>query len=323
MPKIKSSRKKNTRTKTTKRKVVGECLIPPRVPDEALNQFAFKRNDEEARRIADYVEWQSRKDKEHVTFLEKIQTEFVFGRAHDCWNVHTNKSQWWVITGPTNLYSQALFPSLDYTLSFHIGLMARVTAEHKGTQDDRLADRMAAAFRRWEQAAEALDQSKESEEVQAVGMRCREALLAFVRSASNPGMVPTGENIPQASNFVRWAELIAEAVGQGSKNERIRGYLKALARESWQLVSWLTHAADATRDDGAIALNATHTVLEDFGTALIRHERQTPERCGRCGSLKLITLYRPELEVDGAVCQSCGWEKLPAEEPEEPERGGQ
>ncbi|MGC2210397.1 MAG: hypothetical protein WA532_09840 [Candidatus Korobacteraceae bacterium] len=317
MAKTKAPQKRSARIKRTSKKVVGECLIPPRVPNEALNQFAFKRNDEEAQRIADYVEWQSRKDKEHVTFLEKIQTEYVFGQAHDCWNVHTNKSQWWVITGPTNLYSQALFPSLDYTLSFHIGLMARVTSEHKGTEDVRLADRVAAAFRRWEQAAESLDQSTESEDVQAVGMRCREALLAFVRSVSNPSMVPTGEDVPQASNFVRWSELIAETVAQGSRNERIRGYLKALAKESWQLVSWLTHAANATRDDGTIALDATHAVMEAFGTALIRHERQAPERCGRCGSLKLTTLYRPELQFDGAVCQSCGWEKLPPGEPDD------
>ncbi len=316
MPKF---QKRSARTKANERKVVGKCVIPPRVPDEVLNQFAFKRNDKEAQQIADYVEWQSRKDNEHVTFLEKIQTEFVFGQAHDCWNVHTNKSQWWVITGPTNLYSQALFPSLDYTLSFHIGLMARVSAAHKGTEDDRLADRMAAAFRRWEQAAEALDQSTESEEVQAVGMRCREALLAFIRSASSPSMVPNGEERPQASNFIRWSELIAETVAQGRENERIRGYLKGLAKESWQLLGWLTHAANATRGDGMIALNATHATLEAFGAALLRHERQTPDRCGRCGSLKLIVLYRPELQVDGAVCQSCGWEKLPTEQPDAPE----
>ena len=95
-----------------------------------------------------------------------------------------------------------------------------------------------------------------------------------------------------------------------------RSYLKSLAKESWQLVSWLTHAANATRGDGLIALNATHTTLEAFGAALLRHERETPERCGRCGSLRLIVLYRPELQADGAVCQSCGWEKLPTGEPD-------
>ncbi len=47
------------------------------------------------------------------------------GRDHDVWDVHTDKDRWWVVTNPTNLYSQTLMPSLDYTLSFDVGLMAR------------------------------------------------------------------------------------------------------------------------------------------------------------------------------------------------------
>jgi hypothetical protein len=175
MPKAKSpaKRKPSAKRVQTKPEVDGNCLIPPRVSDEVLKHFKYKGSDEEAQQIIDYVEWQSRKDKEHVTFLEKVQTEYVLGAAHDCWNVHTNKEQWWVITGPTNLYSQALFPSLDYTISFHLGVMLRLNSERTGTEDARLGDRLAAAFRRWEQAAQALDESKESEDIQAVGMRCR------------------------------------------------------------------------------------------------------------------------------------------------------
>jgi hypothetical protein len=147
------------------------CVIPPQVKDEALNRFKFDAgNEHEADRIAKYVEWQCQKDAERVTYLEKLRTENVFGADYDCWNVRTDKEQYWVITHPTNLYSQNLFPSLDYTLSFHIGLMARVQSQRNGASEERVGDRLAAAFRRWEQAAEALDASKESEEVQAVGI---------------------------------------------------------------------------------------------------------------------------------------------------------
>src|SRR6266542_1775601 len=316
MPKAKPPTKRKSSAKRAKPKPHADegCLIPPRVPDEVLKHFKYKGNEQEAQQIADYVEWQSRKDKEHVTFLENVQTEYVLGEAHDCWNVHTNKGQWWVITGPTNLYSQALFPSLDYTISFHLGLMLRLNSERTGTEDARLGDRLAAAFRRWEQAARALDESKESEEVQAVGMRCRETLLAFIRSVGTPQMVPTGEEAPQASNFVDWSKLIADNIARGSHNERIRGYLKALAKETWQLVGWLTHAVNATRHDGTMVVDATHAVLEAFGTALIRDERQAVERCGRCGSLRLTALYNPEFRTDGTVCLSCGWEFLPDQE---------
>src|SRR3546814_1175773 len=95
-----------------------------------------------SREIVDYIEWQCNKKREHeleetgntelveefVQHAEKIKTERVMGTDYSVWDVHTNLNRWWVITNPTNLYSQVLMPSLDYTLSFHIGLMARVQA---------------------------------------------------------------------------------------------------------------------------------------------------------------------------------------------------
>jgi hypothetical protein len=203
MPKAKKSVSRKSSAKTTSKKVDGDCLIPPRVANAAINQFAFRRDDPEAQHIVEYVEWQCEKDKERVTFLEKVLTEHVMGVANNCWNVHTNKRQWWVIDGQfTNLYAPKLFPSLDYLWSFHLGLMLRMESERTGTEDPRLRDRLAAALRKWEQAAQALDASSESEEVQAVGMRCRETLLAFIRSVSDPTMVPRDTETPQAANFV-------------------------------------------------------------------------------------------------------------------------
>lgn len=206
----------------------------------------------------------------------------------------------------TNLYSQKLFPSLDYLLSFHLGLALRVNSERTGTEDPRMRDRLATALRKWEQAAQALDASSESEEVQAVGVRCRETLLAFIRSVSNPTMVSSGAEKPQAANFIKWSELVANDLAYGSRNERIRGYLKALAKETWELVNWLTHTANASKVEGMMAIDATKAVLDAYGAVLIRHERKMPERCGRCASLRLQLVYMPELENDTAICQTCG-----------------
>lgn len=97
-------------------------VIPPSVSDEALNLFKLDpQNEHEAKRISEYVEWQCAKDHEMVTYLEKIKTENVLGGNYDCWHVRTDKDRFWVITNPTNLYSQTMFPSLDYTLSFTLG----------------------------------------------------------------------------------------------------------------------------------------------------------------------------------------------------------
>ena len=286
-------------------KASGACVIPPRVSDEVLNRFTLGRNENEANRIAEYVEWQCSKTKERVTYLEKVQTEHVFGNRHDCWNVRTNKERYWIITTPTNLYSQELFPSLDYTLSFHIGVMARLQARQRGAHDDRLGDRLAAAFRRWEQAAEALEKSEESEEVQAVGMRCRECLIAFVKSISNSKMIPEGTETPKAADFIQWVELIANAVAAGEHSKEIRRHLKTIAESTWQLVSWLTHAVNAVRYDGETAISATYAVLNAFGAALLRYERPTGDRCARCGSLRLQVIYQPDSD-EAVGCESCG-----------------
>lgn len=71
MPKAKKAAKRKTTVKKSNRKVKGDCVIPPRVPDPAINEFAFTRNDTEANHIVEYVEWQCEKDRERVTFLEK------------------------------------------------------------------------------------------------------------------------------------------------------------------------------------------------------------------------------------------------------------
>ena len=84
-------------------------------------------------------------------------TQRVYGRKYDGWDVRTNKARFWVITSPTNLYSQKLFPRLDYTLSFHIGLMARVMARDEPKAGALEQMTLPAAWRRWEQAGQALN----------------------------------------------------------------------------------------------------------------------------------------------------------------------
>jgi hypothetical protein len=48
-----------------------------------------------------------------VTFLQKVYAESILGHRHDVWDVHASDGRWWVITNPTNLYSQAQFPNMD------------------------------------------------------------------------------------------------------------------------------------------------------------------------------------------------------------------
>ena len=74
--------------------------------------------------------------------LEKVTIESIFGQPMDGWDVQTDKNRWWVITNPTNLYSQKLFPSLDYTFSFHFGLHARMTQAEMCREQEQAHDRI-------------------------------------------------------------------------------------------------------------------------------------------------------------------------------------
>ena len=81
-PKKSATRRKARKSKPSPKESIArdECVIPPKVKDEALNLFKFDPgNERDADKIAGYVEWQCSKDAECVTYLEKIRTEVVFG----------------------------------------------------------------------------------------------------------------------------------------------------------------------------------------------------------------------------------------------------
>lgn len=199
---------------------------------------------------------------EKVLHAEKVKSERILGIDHDCWDVHTNKDRYWVITSPSNLYSQYFVSSLDFTLSFHVGVSARIMARSRGAPDDAQKAHLTPVWRRWEQAAETLDMAEEAEDYQAVGVKCRECLIQLVRSLAKPEMVPSGEDSPQRSHFTSWSELIANSIAGGASAERVRGHLKATAKSAWELAGWLTHANGAIRPDAVFVLDATHSICE-------------------------------------------------------------
>jgi len=102
-----------------------ECITPQHpIPAEKLARYSVERDLHSEQDITNYVEGQAR--DEIVQHAERVKQEVVLGDTYEIWDVTTDKDRWWVITNLTNLYSQKHFPSLDYTLSFHIGLMMRL-----------------------------------------------------------------------------------------------------------------------------------------------------------------------------------------------------
>ena len=223
--------------------------------------------------------------------------------------MHTQRDRYWVITSPSNLYPQKFFPSLDFTLSFHVGVTARIMALQKGAPNDAHKLRLMPVWRRWEEAASAFDAAEEAEEFQAVGMRCRECLIQLVRSLGKNDMVPIGQEPPQRSNVVGWPEHIANTVASGESAEHVRGHLKGIAKSAWQLAQWLTHANGARRSDAEFVLDATHGVIAAFGSAAMRYESGSPDRCPKCGSYSITVGYNRELPRPYvSACEKCDWQ---------------
>lgn len=278
------------------------------MPHDALPHLLFERNLEEERSIKSYMEWQS--PGERLTHCEKVASETVLGRRMDAWDVYTDKARWWVVTQPTNLYRQDLFPSLDYTISFHVGVTTRMMSIRTPGVPIMEKALLLVPWRKWEQAAESLDEAEEAEDFQAVGMRCRECLIAFVKKFGKPEMVPAGKEGPKASDVVAWSELIADYLAYGASAEHVRRYLKATSKNAWGLVNWLTHSQHATHADGGMAIEVTQHVLSVFGTALFRKLRGIPEQCPECGSYRIGLKTHPEGADDSEplpACQQCEW----------------
>jgi hypothetical protein len=280
---MKSKRKNSPSGRKAKRHRHDACVIPPPPVKHILKSYSLL-SPSNAKEISGYVEWQARGEK--VQHAEKIKTEHLLGRDYECWDVHTQRERYWVITSPTNLYSQKLFPSLDYTLSFHVGVMLRVEARQKGAPDAAQSARLLAVWRRWEEASTALENAEEAEEFQAVGMRCRECLIQLVRSVGKAEMVPEGLEVPQRSNVIGWVEHIANTVAAGASSEHLRGHLKSIAKSTWQLAQWLTHAGNAARWDAASVLDATQAAIAAFGSAVMRYASVVTAKAAMCGHFK-------------------------------------
>src|SRR6266545_4717528 len=224
------------------------------VPASELPRYRVNRDFHLEQDIASYVESQA--PDEIIQNVEKVKQEVVLGDIYEMWDVITDKNRWWVITNLTNLYSQKHFPSLDYTLSFHIGLMMRLrsrpdsaTVEEQTPFDE--------VFRRQEQAKHSLDNAVK----------------------------------PEDSNFIEWSDILINQLCPGKSNQELRHYLKNTTSPTWQLVNWLTHYRNANEATATIAVYACDTVVGHFIQILEREKIDQTKQCPVCKSRRIRTHF--------------------------------
>ncbi len=243
----------------------------------------------EWRAIADYVEGQSNKhiveeaELTEVMLVQCVRSYRVLGIDYEVFDVHTNQDErFWVITNPTNLYLQGRFPSYDETFSFHIGIGLRMMDRERVETDDDRRDQIGSAWRRFEDAVSSLNTAREAEDFQGIGIKCRDALIAFGKEhQSDEWLIDAGE-LPKLNDFKQWSDLYAKSLASG----RMRRYLKEIAHKTWDISVELQHDSNATGWDAELVLDATNNVFGAFSSAMVKAVRSDPSRCPKCDSYR-------------------------------------
>jgi hypothetical protein len=232
---------------------------------------------------------------------------------HAVWDVHTNVDRWWVITNPTNLYSQEQFPNMDLAVTFHVGLCLRVPRSEKSKLSELHVEPFAACFRHMSDASDALSSAQEVTDFQVVGVRCREALLAFTSAAQI--VMPWSnddDSKPKQADFKAWVDHICSVSPAGQAHEHRRHLFKTLLDEAWRFSNWLTHAKASTWYDAEAATSIVEHALGLATSLVIRQVRAVPEACPACGSNRLspergFHSSVPDVEWERPTCDKCDW----------------
>jgi hypothetical protein len=253
-----------------------------------------------------------------VEFAQKVYAENVLDHRHDVWDVHTNVDRWWVITNPTNLYSQAQFPNMDLAVTFHVGLCLRIPRSEKPKLADLPIEPFAQCYRCLSEAADALAQAQEVADYQTIGVRCREALLAFVDAAETVLPWMSDSEPPKRADFKAWVEHICNVSLGGASQKDRRQLFKTLLNSAWSFSNWLTHIKSSKWHDAEAASATTEHAVALCISAVIQHIRDVPDVCLACGSHRLSPerAYdpdNPENEWERPVCTKCDWTGEPVQ----------
>jgi hypothetical protein len=266
----------------------------------------------EERGIRDYVKSQKPPDSDgEVSLVQKVGRRRVGATTHELYDVWMSSgSRWWVITHHTNLYSQNDFQSLGQAFTYHLGLMRVVAEQFKVQPDEIQAEFVSKPWRRFARASEAMSDADEAEDYQAVGIRCREALIALAREYQDADWVRVVSERPKVADAKGWMRIYADSLTTG----RPRDYMRALVDKTWDLAVWLQHYTDATEWDAQLLLDATAQFLNTFTLLMVRHEHGSEARCPQCDSYQLMEDNGDLIEHNGHygmwlhdVCLSCGW----------------
>jgi hypothetical protein len=260
----------------------------------------------EERAIRDYVNGQSPPD-DQAGLVQRVHSQRILGRSHEVFDVHCERTRWWVITEPTNLYLQTDFPEAEQALIFHVGLGALLAERSRAQLPEEDEEHVTAPWRRYRDALDVMNEADEAEDFQSVGIKCRDALIALGKLYQDAPWVGELVDAPKVADFKGWGTIYAERLSK----DRVRNYVKALVEKTWDLTVALQHNSNATPFDADLALDATAHLIGTVGRLVRRHEDGEPPRCPKCESYRLDEDVEHDERRQGfdasTVCAACGW----------------
>jgi hypothetical protein len=272
----------------------------------------LKATEEEIEEVREYFEWQA--PELTVTFMQKVYSEAVINTRHDVWDIHTDVDRWWVITGGTNLYSQAQFPNMDLALTFHIGLILRIPRTEEQEEDGLQILPFGPVFEKMEEIETAVTQAHALADYQTVGVRCRETLLELIAVAQDAAVWTN--NPPKRADFRAWTEIICNDLLPSDNNKERRGALKSALESAWTFSNWLTHSKSATWIDADLAHSLVQHGIGMATSVILRGLRGVPEECPKCGSPNIVPEQGENTTAPGVLwerprCTDCEWAGRP------------
>jgi len=235
------------------------------------------------------------------------------------WNVKTDDGSWWVASSdnlPMNLYPQdkAYYFSTDEVFSFHFGLMLRLLNDDSSRTESIIDDiakgveLMSQIRRKLDLTAEKLLQVVELEEIQAIGVMCRETLLTLMENIFSPDYLKDKEEIPKKSDFKNKSRISLDSLLAGSENAELRDHMRKLSYSAWEFANEVTHSTSKSYQDAAIALSLCTAVVSVFENLLDKFNDPVAElKCKKCGSKRLSVAKNDENSHLLIICDRCNY----------------
>lgn len=255
-----------------------------------------------------------------VKGIKNLQVEQTFrdlGVEINVWNVRAEGGNWWVVEGegtPMNLYTHdAFYFSADEAYSFHMGITQRLQARHnkefKHVIDELPLDieHLKSISRKLNSAAQQLNDICNPEDIQTIGLTCRESLieLAGVLIGDNPTVLK--DNELKAADFKGIARAIIQIYAPGGSNSTLRKHCRTISESAWDYACETLHSPNKNLPDGKICLLLTCSVVSIFQNLYLKHLGFDAEpKCNECKSMDYEILSTDDDNVLIFRCNACG-----------------